>query len=86
MVNYINLYCYSQWPASVTEVFGTCLSGRTLLKTGFHISTGFVELYDSCVDQELAHTHYTKFIMGKDANNFQSGVARPDWIAGDLFG
>lgn len=59
--------------------------GKKLLKTGFKISTGFVDVYDSCHDLQLHHTYYTKFVLGKDAAGFQSGVARPDWSQGNFF-
>lgn len=76
----------SRWPEHVNFASGTCMGGRhTLVKTGFRIQSGFVDVYDACHDTTLHHTFYTRFILGRDAAGFQNGVARPDWEQGSFF-
>lgn len=56
-----------------------------MVKTGFQINAGFVDLYDACHDTQLHHTYYTKFVLGRDVAGFQTGVPRPDWHEGTFF-
>lgn len=76
---------FSQWPTHVTKSAGTCLFGKSLIKIGFEISTGFMEVYETCHDINVSHTYYTKFVLGKDAAGAQTGVDRSDWIKGNYF-
>lgn len=75
----------NKWPVATDVASGSCLSGNTLIKIGYTISTGFLEAYDVCHDTSRHHTHYTKLILTSDSAAFQSGVDRPDWINGNFF-
>lgn len=75
----------SRWPVHVNFAAGNCIGGRTLVKTGFRIQSGLVDLYDACHDTNLHHTFFTRFTLGRDAAGSQSGVARPDWDQGTFF-
>lgn len=79
-----DLVC-TRWPVHLNRAAGSCLWGKTLVKTGFQISTGFVDLYDACHDEQLHHTYWVKAVLGKDAAGFQSGVPRPDFVPGTFF-
>lgn len=74
-----------RWPVHVNRAAGSCLWGKTLVQTGFVVSAGYMHLYDACHDQQLHHTYWTKFVLGKDAAGFQSGTPRPDWSEGAFF-
>lgn len=75
----------SRWPEHVNFASGNCLGGRTLVKTGFRIQSGLVELYDACHDTALHYTFYTRFTLGRDVAGFQTGVDRPEWEQGSFF-
>lgn len=75
----------NQWPAHLEKSSGSCLSGKSLIKIGFELSTGFSDIIDVCHDTALHHTIYTKFVLKPDAAGFQSGVDRPDWAKGNYF-
>lgn len=74
-----------QWPDHITKASGTCLFGKSLIKIGFQIASGFMEVYEVCHDLKLSHTYYTKFTLGRDAAGAQTGVQRSDWIQGAYF-
>lgn len=83
-------YTFSELKCNVYPVeedisSGSCLSGKTLIKVGFTISTGFADVYQACHDVALAHTIYTKFVLTTDAAGFQIGIDRPDWSSGGFF-
>lgn len=83
-VQFNQLTC-QRWPEHVNFASGNCLNGRTLIKTGFRIQSGLVDLYDACHDTQLHHTYYTKLVLGRDVAGFQSGVPRPEWEQGSFF-
>lgn len=70
---------------AVNRASGSCLSGQTLVQTGFETSNGFVEAYTGCHSTSLHHTFYTKFVMRPDVAGFQTGVSRSDWEDGNFF-
>lgn len=76
---------YTQWPDHITKASGTCLFGKSLIKVGFQIASGFMEVYEVCHDLQLSHTYYTRFTLGRDAAGAQTGVQRSDWIQGSYF-
>jgi hypothetical protein len=76
----------TRWPTLSSWSSGSCLGGRHLVKMGYNVSAGHVELIHACHELEIHHTIYAKFILTPEAAAIQrSGATRPKWIKGHLF-
>ncbi|CAD0206545.1 unnamed protein product [Chrysodeixis includens] len=79
-----DISCSSQPYYTAEETRNMCHGHGAV--AGYAVNETFYNLYEACFDKTLLHTHYVHHKLTPTSQFTQTGLKRPDFIEGDLFG
>ncbi|CAB3222632.1 unnamed protein product [Arctia plantaginis] len=86
ILEFKNIRCNSQPFFTTEETNKTCARENKLYGVGYKIKNVFYPLYSACFDKNLLHTRYVGQQLSPKSIYMQTGLKRPDFVEGVLFG